>query len=496
MMWPTQLYTARQSRDLDSLAARSGIGGYALMCRAGQAAFDRLRQVWPHPGHLHIVCGGGNNGGDGLVVARLALAQNLPVTVYLLAEPDKLQGEARQAYTDAVAAGVLIRPALPAPLIESGIIVDALLGTGLQQPVRDDCAEVISWINGSPCPVFALDLPSGLCSDTGTILGCAVRADQTITFIAAKRGLFTASGVDLCGTVMLADLAIPTALYAQVGPAIRHPELHELLAGLPPRPRNAHKGLFGHVLVIGGNYGMAGAALLAAAAAARVGAGLVSVATRPEHVAALVARHPEIMAHGVQSGYELDPLLQRATVLVIGPGMGQEPWSEQLLQKALHSGLPVIADADALNILASGRLAKAPAHADWVLTPHPGEAARLLGSTVAQVGADRFRSAQDLQQRYGGTVVLKGAGSLICSADEMALCSYGNPGMACGGMGDVLTGIIGGLVAQGMQPGAAALLGVSLHARAGDLAAEVSGERGLQATDLLPYVRELLNAAG
>lgn len=492
-MWPEKLYSAEQSRELDRLAIAGGIDGYALMCRAGVAAFNYLLRQWALPEKLHIVAGTGNNGGDGLVMARLAKERALPVTVYLLGDAGKIRNEAAQAYTAAVEAGVDIQPFSCDLVLTQGVIVDALLGTGLNGDVRSDYADAINCINRSALPVLALDVPSGLHSDHGQVLGCAVKADKTITFIAAKCGLFTGRGPEYAGEVLFEDLGIPRQLYAEVGEAIDHPCLAKLLDAMPKRPQDAHKGLYGHSLVIGGNYGMAGAVMMAAEAAARVGSGLVSVATQPEHVAAVLARRPELMVLGVVSGQELDPLLERPTVLVLGPGLGQTPWSDQMLQKAMKTALPMVVDADALNLLSERRVVKAPYRDNWVLTPHPGEAARLLGCSSAEVQADRLGAVKQLQQQYGGVVVLKGAGSLVADGQSVSLCSAGNPGMASGGMGDVLSGVIAGLLAQGLSQAAAARLGVALHAEAADNAAAAQGMVGLLATDLLGYLRPLLN---
>jgi ADP-dependent NAD(P)H-hydrate dehydratase / NAD(P)H-hydrate epimerase len=249
--------------------------------------------------------------------------------------------------------------------------------------------------------------------------------------------------------------------------------------------------------VIGGNLGMAGAAALAGMAAARAGAGLVSVAVRPGNEAAVVAACPELMARGVAYTADLSPLIARASVLVVGPGLGRDAWSQQVLTAALASGLPSVIDADALNALADGHIDRRSArHERWVLTPHPGEAARLLGTDTASIGADRFAALCSLLQRYPGAVVLKGAGSLVGDAVSglpVTVCAEGNPGMASGGMGDVLGGLIGALLAQGLEAGMAARLGVLVHARAADLAAAAEGERGLLASDLLPWIRRLLN---
>lgn len=493
MLWPSQLYTVAQCRELDSRAIASGIDGYTLMCRAGQTALQVLLRQWGMPQHIHILCGTGNNGGDGLVVARLAKARNLTVSVYLLGNRSKIKGEAARALEDAEAAGVTIQAFDKNFALVDGVVVDALFGIGLNRPLDETAKAAVEWVNQARLPVLALDIPSGLCGDTGQILGDAIYADKTVSFIGAKRGLFTADGVSVSGMVLLDDLDVPSEIISQVGQSIAHRTFHELLTYLPARSRNAHKGKFGHVLIVGGNTGMGGAAIIAAEAAARSGAGLVSLATRPEHVNAMLARQPEVMAHGVVSGQELDPLLESPDVIVIGPGLGQTPWSEQMLQKVLATNKPVVIDADALNLLSNARLMPKTLRDNWVLTPHPGEAARLLAITNNEINQDRFAAVERLQKQLGGTVVLKGAGSLIRTQTQTSLCSYGNPGMSSGGMGDLLSGIIGGLLAQKLPAYHAVPLAVALHAKAADLAAAEFGEHGLQATDLITPLRYLLN---
>jgi hydroxyethylthiazole kinase-like uncharacterized protein yjeF len=258
---------------------------------------------------------------------------------------------------------------------------------------------------------------------------------------------------------------------------------------LDPRPIDCHKSMFGHVLVVGGDYGYSGAVRMAAEAALRVGAGLVSVATRPEHALALNIARPEIMCHGVSSAEALKPLLEKATVIAVGPGLGQSRWAKSLLTLVLKSKKPLVVDADALNLLAL----KPEKHAQWILTPHPGEAARLLKKSVATIQGDRLTAVKMLQKKFGGVAILKGAGTLVDGPDAIpAVCSLGNPGMATAGMGDILSGVISGLLAQHLPLVKAAKLGVLLHALAGDRAAE-EGERGMLATDLLPYLRWLVN---
>ncbi|HWV16585.1 MAG TPA: NAD(P)H-hydrate dehydratase [Cellvibrio sp.] len=496
----SSLYTASQVYALDAAAIASGIPGIQLMKRAGQAAYELLLQRFPNPELISVYCGAGKNGGDGYVLAALARQRLLPVQVIQLAAPDKLAGEARQAYEYALQEGVKILPFAQASVAQSGVIVDALLGIGLQGDVRPEFAAAIAQINNAGLPVLSIDIPSGLNSDSGTVQGAVVKAALTITYIGIKRGLVTGRGPACSGDIVLSRLDIPDEVYrqsaadGQARPSAEILSLSSLLELLAEREADVHKGDFGHVMIIGGDSGYGGAAIMAAEAAARTGAGLVSLATRPEHIPAILARRPEIMACGVVSGQELEPLLTRPTVLVVGPGLGRSPWSEQMLQQAVRSGLPMVLDADALNILAEGRVVPdLAARSHWLFTPHPGEAARLLGVDIAQVQADRFASAARIQQKFGAVVVLKGAGSLVVDEAATGVVVQGNPGMASGGMGDVLSGILGGLIAQGLSLANAARLGVVLHANAADLAADEVGQRSLLATDLLPYLCQLLS---
>jgi len=459
------------------------------MTRAGTAAFRVLQHNWPRARRVAVLCGTGNNGGDGMVVARLAQEAGLEVEVLLLGRDTQLQGDARQAYEALLAAGVTVVPFAPDRRPAAEVVVDALFGTGLDREVMGLHREAIAMLNQQDAPVLSLDIPSGLHADTGIPMGIAVRAAATVTFIALKQGLFTGQGPDYCGEIVCDELAVPADVYRQVpNPAFRITD-HWVDPLLSPRPRSAHKGRHGHVLVVGGDRGMAGAVCLAGEAAARAGAGLVSLATHPFHAAAMNVVRPELMCHGVEDGAALAPLLHKATVVAIGPGLGREVWGRALLGAVLDSGLPLVVDADALNWLA-----QEPMHRNqWILTPHPGEAARLLGVTAAEVQADRWHAVRELQLRYGGTAVLKGAGTLICQGIQpIALCDVGNPGMAVGGMGDVLTGVIAGLVAQGLSPWQAAVAGVYLHGRAGDAAAR-GGERGMMAGDLLTQLRRGVN---
>ena len=494
--WPELLYTAAQSRELDAIATGTyGIPGQVLMGRAGAAAFALLRQRWPKAQELAVVCGGGNNGGDGYVVALAAREAGLQPVVYARVPVDKLTGDAR-FYAEQVAQTdievVPVTDTLP-DFADADVLVDALLGTGLSGEVRDADRALIRHINGAGVPVLAVDIPSGLNADTGMNMGAVVSASATITFIGMKQGLLTGEAPSRTGELVFASLDVPAEAYAEVRSDCRRVMLSGLSKRLPRRARDAHKGQFGHVLVVGGEHGFAGAMIMAAQAAARCGAGLVSVATRAEHVPVMIARQPEVMAHGVETTDDLVPLLERASVVVCGPGLGRGPWGQAMLKKVLASSLPRVLDADALNLMAEQAVRKTDA--PQVITPHPGEAARLLHCKVAGIQQDRFAAVRALHEQCGGTALLKGAGTLVASGGRqpLSLVAAGNPGMATGGMGDVLSGVIGALLAQGMSAHDAAAYGALLHASAADLAATEKGERGLLATDLLPWLRQLLN---
>lgn len=491
------LYTAQQSRELDRRAIEEhGIPGIRLMSAAGRAAFEQLCESWPDVTRVLVCCGSGNNGGDGYIVAALARNRQIPVTLYQLGAAEKIRGDALLAREQALEAGVAIVELEAAadftgPEFEGGVIVDALLGTGLSGPPREDYAQLIRAINASGLPVLAIDIPSGLGSDNGLCLGDTVQADHTVTFIGVKQGLVTGQAAAYVGCLHYARLDVPRQVYDAVPAVARRLELGHELSHLAPRARDAHKGKYGHALIVGGDHGMAGAALLAAEAAGRCGSGLVSAATRAEHVAAIVSRRPEIMARGVDSGPDIESMLDKPNAIAVGPGLGRGPWAEQLLQRVLGSEAALVVDADALNILAQGKFPDQAQRDNWILTPHPAEAARLLQCSTAEIQADRYAAVARLQQRYGGVALLKGAGTLVCGGGEVYVAGYGNPGMASGGMGDVLSGILAALLAQGLSPLDAACLGACLHGRAAELAAG-PGERGLLAADLMPYLWQLL----
>lgn len=487
---PTDIYSVACVREFDRAAIEAeGIAGYTLMTRAGSAAVRMARQAFAQARHWQVICGAGNNAGDGYVVARLAAREGIRVTVTAVVDPSSLRGDAKTAFDEFAAGGGIAAPWRGTLDADADLLVDALLGSGLIRDVEGDFAACVSAINEHTAPVAALDIPTGLNGDTGDVMGCAVRADLTMTFVGLKSGLFLNDGPDHSGAIRFAGLGIPDSCRQRCRPTFRRIGDGMIRAALPRRPRTAHKGHHGHVLVVGGGAGMPGAARLCGEAALRAGAGLVSIATDASHAAAIAASRPELMPHGIQGAADLEPLLARADVVAFGPGLGRTPWAGKLFEMAATDERPAVWDADALNWLAASAFRKD----NRVLTPHPGEAATLLGSSAAEIQSDRSSAVAALREKFGGTVVLKGAGTLVATdAEPPWLCSAGNPGMAAAGMGDVLTGIIAALMAQGLAPGEAAVIGVQVHARAGDRAAR-QGERGTLASDLVAAIRGIVN---
>jgi hydroxyethylthiazole kinase-like uncharacterized protein yjeF len=477
-------------REIDRTAIEDeGIPGYSLMTRAGAAAVRAARERFPDATRWQVVCGAGNNAGDGYVVARLAAQDGIVVSVLALVDPESLTGDAATAYGDFAAEGGVVMPWEGALDDEASLIVDALLGSGLEREVSGEFAKAVSAMNTHSARVMALDIPTGVHGDTGQVMGTAVAADLTVTFVGLKAGLFAGEGSELTGAIVFDGLDVPEHCRPHAEALSRRISSRVLRRCLKRRPRGAHKGDFGHVLIIGGGEGMPGAVRLAGEAALRTGAGLVSIATHPSHAAVIVGSRPELMSHGIADADSLAPLLERATAIAFGPGLGRSEWAQQLYAVVSELDMPCVWDADALNLLAA-----TPAKSERrIITPHPGEAARLLDGKTSAVQDDRPAALKSLQDKYGGVIVLKGANTLVTSKKQVPwLCTSGNPGMASPGMGDVLTGIIAALLAQGLGKEASAVVGVEAHARAGDLAAR-SGERGTIASDLIAELRRVVN---
>jgi ADP-dependent NAD(P)H-hydrate dehydratase / NAD(P)H-hydrate epimerase len=488
-----KLYRSASVRAAEQAAmARFGLDEDDLMARAGLAAWRLLLDRWPQAQRIGIVCGPGNNGGDGYVLAELARSSGRHVFVLRLSDEVKAGAARRaaEAYTQAggEVASFIVDDALP----QVDVWVDALFGIGLHRGLEGAAADIVAALNRERAsPLLALDVPSGVDADTGDHNGLAVRATVTLSFIAGKPGLYTGQGRESAGEVVVDTLGLADHVFDDLEPAARVARPDALALWLKPRSRNAHKGAFGTVLCIGGDRGTGGAIVLCAEAAHRAGAGMVCTATRAEHVPVMLARRPECMVRAVDHPAQLGPLFDRCTVVAIGPGMGCGEWGEALLEAALAKRLPTVIDADGLNVLAKSHRSVEAA----VLTPHPGEAARLLQSTVAEVERDRIASAQRLAERYRCVVVCKGTGSIVAKPGEIpVLIDAGNPGMAAGGMGDVLAGVVAAMLAQfGGSHFEATICAALLHAAAGDAAACDGGERGLLPSDLFPHLRRLAN---
>ncbi len=483
-IWPADDLRRAEKEAADSL----GITFYELMQRAGEAAFTVAREAWPDAAHWLILCGHGNNGGDGYVVARLALAAGFNVTLLALESDNPLPEEA-QAARDAWlnAGGVIHAPDVCWPE-EVDLIIDGLLGTGLRSAPRDPVAALIDHANAHPAPVMALDIPSGLLAQTGATPGVVIQAARTVTFIALKPGLLTGKARDVVGKLHHNALGLDAWLAGQETAMTRF-EASQLSGWLAPRRATSQKGDHGKLVIIGGDHGTAGAIRMTGEAALRAGAGLVRVLTRAENIAPIITARPELMLHEL-TAHSLEESLAWADVVVIGPGLGQQAWGKQALQKVENVRKPMLWDADALNLLAINP----DKRHNRILTPHPGEAARLLNCSIAEIESDRLLSAQRLVQRYGGVVVLKGAGTVVaCESGALGIVDAGNAGMASGGMGDVLSGIIGALLGQKLPLYDAACAGCVAHGAAADKLAVQYGTRGMLATDLFDTLRRVVN---
>lgn len=486
------IYQTDQIREFERLAIeRYSLEDDALMTRAAKAAFDFMHRRWGQAQTLAVFCGTGHNGGDGAVLAMLAKERGMSVTLYQVGSNENIKPLTQKMLMACREAGVTLLPFDESVRVHADLIVDAICGMGLHEALREDVVQAIRCMHEAHVPIFSLDVPTGIDADTGRVLGAAVHASATLTFIGLKLGLLTGSGPAYTGELVMHDLQLPIDLHTYVSPVAEKIHFPLFQHYLKPRLRDWHKGLSGHVLVLGGSEGFSGAARMAGEAAMRVGAGRVTIATCEASAPFMNIHYPELMTHVVREPADLQAVLGGVDVAIVGPGLSQSAWARSLWQCLMETDLPMVLDADGLNVLAGHPLVKN----NWVLTPHPGEAARLLGVSVADVQSDRLASAKAIAEQHGGVCVLKGAGSLVVSANALpGLCDKGNPGMATAGMGDVLSGVIGGLMAQGIPLTESARLGVLVHAMAGDLAAK-EGERGMMATDLLPYLRRLMNHA-
>ena len=495
------LFDAVASREIDAYAiAHLGVSGYDLMNRAADAAFSALLQHFPGAGTIWVCCGKGNNAGDAYLVAKRAHQYGIRTIVNALVDPRELTGDAAAAHAEACRAGVSVGVGVSSAPADAELIIDGLLGTGLSGAPRAPFDAGIDAINAAGKPVLSIDVPSGVSAATGAVFDAAVRAAVTVSFITRKVGLYTGAGVSFAGLREFADLGVPADMYVAAGISwLRwRPEI------LPALDANTYKHRQGHVVVAGGDTSMPGAVAMATEAALRVGAGMVTALTRPQHGAPIVARTPEVMVRGFDhvagaaaaaANEEALELLGRADLVVLGPGLGRSAWSEALYEAVEDCGKPTLLDADGLYWLAARGIWRG---GDLTITPHVAEAARLLGCAAADVQNDRLAAGRDLGQRFACRGVVKGAGTVVFSksAANIAICAHGNPGMATAGMGDVLSGVAGGLLAavaaDALNCDTRLASAVALHSAAGDAAASSRGQMSLLATDVIEALPRLL----
>ena len=509
-----KLVTGKQMAAIDRYAIQEmGVPGLDLMEHAGQAVFEALSRLLEAPEKITVICGKGNNGGDGFVVARLLENRGIPVSLFFVGERETAKGDARTNLERAAERGIPIHEVLKEEdlkrltdeLASSDAIVDALFGTGIQGAVRGLAARVIERINDSACPVVAVDLPSGVNADTGDVAGPCVRAFHTVTFGLPKMGQVFYPGRAYCGTLEIADIGFPPKAVKTAESALEWITSDEVAAILPRRVPDAHKGTCGHVLVIAGSVGLTGAAALASEAAMRTGSGLVTLGIPKSLNDILEGKLTEVMTRplaevrksrclSLRAVGDIRRLMERADCVAIGPGLGTHRETVELVGRVVGAAtIPLVIDADGLNALSKSPTPLKTTASDVVITPHPGELSRLTGQTIADIRRDPIRAAREAAAEFGATVVLKGAPAVIATkAGRVFVNATGNAGMATGGSGDVLTGIIVGLIGQGLAPEAAAWSGVFLHGLAGDLARDQKGEPGMIAGDILANVPEAL----
>ena len=517
MSWNERLLMKReQMREYDRIAIEElGIPGPVLMENAGRGAYEMALEMLDCRRRVAVLAGPGNNGGDGFVVARHLMIRGLDVSIFVAVPTDKIRGDARLNLDVLRAAdpSLEIEPVLdgeqlerlPARLSEHDLVVDALLGTGVSRNVEGHLADVIDAINSCKTPVLSVDIPSGLDADSGSPWGTAVRARGTATFGHLKRGLAIHPGVELAGRVRVVSIGVPAPVSERAGHDAELLGEEALRHLVPARPARSHKGTYGHLLLLSGSLGKTGAAALAGRAALRAGTGLVTVATTAAAQPVLEARCPaELMTESVIERTDaplsdkLPERLARALAgkqaLAVGPGLTTAPGISSLVIRLLHdSGVPAVVDADGINILAADPAAAGRITTPMIFTPHPGEMARLMDKTVPAIQADRVEAAREAARWHKVIVALKGARTAVAAPDgRVWINPTGNPGMATGGMGDVLTGVIGGLLAQGLSPLDATLLGVYIHGLAGDCAAATRGEPGLVASDAIDELPAIL----
>jgi len=492
---PSNIYSSEVVRKIDNHAIGSiPISSYSLMLKAGQAAQIIINTHYSEAKKIVVFCGDGNNGGDGFILASLLLQNNKSVAVIRVGSNENLSEETNQALNLYLKTGGVVKKFENGTSyineFEADLYVDAILGTGISRKVSGFYLEAINFLNSSKIPIVSIDIPSGLNSDTGIPMKTAVKSSITLVLVALKQGLFLGNASDYVGQIKFDGLDIPLELYDIFRPSLRIMNSSSLPNILPMRLKSSYKGDNGTLLVVGGNENMGGAITLAAESALRSGVGMVKVATHIKNKDFILKRLPEVLCFGIEAKNQLANCLDDVDAVVLGPGLGRSRWSNDLYRTTMNSKLPIILDADALNILAED----SEKRDNWILTPHPGEASRLLDTNSKEIQRDRMSNIKKIANRFGGVVVLKGCNTLVMQDQESSpsVCTYGNSGMAVAGMGDVLAGIIGSLVAQNIKPIEAAFAGVMIHALAGD-AESINGKKGMIPSDLMPHIRKIVN---
>ncbi len=459
----------------------------ALMAAVGSSAFRTISEEFPGYNSFDIFCGPGKNGSDGLNIAKYARSVGCSVRIYILNQNAIKKALHLPTFEECRELGISIQSFKEFSLREA-IIVDAIFGIGINRSLSQEVEDTLTIINETPNPKVAIDVPTGVDPSTGKIEAIAFRAHLTISFFAGKQGTFTCKGRSYSGKVLIDKLSIVVRDELKRFHSSKLEDLESLKYLFPARQEYSSKVDFGHCLIVGGAPGFAGASLLAAQAALRTGSGLVSLAAHFSNSEGLISSQPEIMLHKIKDAKDMDKILDRASVVGIGPGLGLSTWSRQIYKKILKLNKPMVFDADALNLLA-----EQPNCNDCrILTPHAKEAGRLLGVTDIEIESDRFSSAERIAETFGGVCLLKGPGTVVAGMGRTTrVIDGGNCGMATGGMGDLLTGIIVSLVGQGATVFEAATLGASIHNRAADKAKN-DGLRGMVPSDLLPIIRDLV----
>ena len=489
---PQKAFTAQQIQTVEGTAAKhSGMSLMTLMRRAGQVVYQQIRLRYPNAGCFVILLGKGNNAGDGFVVARHLLARQYRVYLMSMVPVEEYQGDAKQAYLECLAAGGILSDPDPIVIKQADVIIDAVFGSGFRGVLSEQLQAWFACAADSGAQCVSIDIPSGIDGTSGRVAQGCFHADLTITFIGLKQGTLTGTAKCYVGTLHFDDLGVADAFTALATHSSEYLSHETLLSLRPERALDSYKQQCGHVLLVGGAPGMAGAIRLAAEACLRSGAGLVSVATHPDHVSAVLQGRYELMVHGVGHSSQLTPLLAKADIVVIGPGLGQDPWGQTLWQSMADITQPIVCDADGLNWLSHSSCKSSSKVRARVLTPHWGEAKRLATAMQLPSTLDRFSMASQLAVAYRATVVLKGPGSLIAEAGRININRSGTQAMASAGMGDVLAGLIAGLMAQGMTAFDASCLAVYIHGLAAEKA-EQAGGYGLLASDLFKPIRQLL----